>query len=242
MLKQSWFLRATKSIVGKGLLGQTGAVHKACRKMLAAPFSFGNINRLHPLFKTKAQELCEALGRVTDHASEAGTEAVFDPAEVFMKAFLDIIGVAVLGRELSNLDTVGLEKCDDEDHPFHRAFAEFFAPPNKLKQLLIFASGFMPVRWIPLQANRDFNSAMASIHAVVKSLIEERVIEVKSSLLDKKHDQNSMDDLLTFIIQESLPGGSAEALKHDVLKDHVSLRVYLFFILCKISLAVQIIY
>lgn len=194
--------------------------------MLAAPFSFGNINRLHPLFKKKARELSAVLGRIVDQASECDMEAVFDCSEVFMRAFLDIIGVAVLGKELANLDTVGLDKARDEVHPFHRAFAEFFGPPDKLKQLLIFASGIMPVRWIPLEANRDFNSAMTSLHAVVKSLIHERVIEVQKSLLDEKHAQNSSNDLLTFIVEESCPGGPAEGLTQEVLKDHVSLTVF----------------
>lgn len=223
--KSNWWKRSTKNIIGKGLLGQGAADHKVHRKMLAAPFSPPNITKLHPLFTAKAQELSAVLGRAIEHGSVDGITGVVDCSEIFMKAFLDVIGVAVLGKELANLSTVGLEPgAEDEEHPLHRAFAEFFAPPSKLKQILTFASGFLPVRWIPLQANHDFNSAMTALHAVVKSLVEERVAEVKSLSGTEKRGKNSSTDLLTFIVEETLPGGSAEGMPEDILKDHVSLK------------------
>lgn len=235
--KSDWFLRAGRDIVGKGLLGQIGAEHRAHRRMLAAPFSFANILRLHPLIKTKAQELSAALGRAMDQNTEGDISGSVDCSNIFMKAFLDIIGVAVLGKELSHLDTidfgsgsekprngVGDSEAQVEDHPFHRAYAEFFAPAEKLKQILTFASGFVPLlRWLPLQANRDFKSAMKALRATVTSLVEERITEVKALTSNEKHERNSSTDLLTFIIEESMPGGSAEGMPKDILRDHVSL-------------------
>lgn len=239
--KSDWFLRISEDLVGKGLLGQTGAEHKAHRKMLAAPFSFGNILKLHPLFKRKAEELSVVLGRAIDYDARGGTFGSVDCSEIFMKTFLDIIGVAVLGKELSHLDTIEFGSSsssssaasrgvgDDahlesqrEEHPFHRAYAEFFAPPDKLKQVLTFASGYFPVRWLPLQANRDFTSAMKALRATVTSLVKERVADVKSLMSNEKRARNSSTDLLTFIIEESMPGGSAEGMPEDILTDHVS--------------------
>lgn len=234
--KSRWWTRATRSIVGRGLLGQAGAEHRAHRRMLAAPFARASVARLHPLFTAKAAQLSAVVGRAVERGADGGRTGVVDCSELFMKAFLDIIGVAVLGKELANLPTVGFDDDDDDEaqpkaqdedgheHPYHKAFAEFFAPPTKLKQILIFASGFFPViRWLPLQANRDFNSAMTALHAVVQSLIEERTAELKSTSLDgAREKKNSSTDLLTFILQESLPGGSAEGMPPDILKDHVS--------------------
>lgn len=214
-----------------------GPVHKAHRKMLAAPFSFGNILRLYPLFQRKAQELSAVIGRAVDHNAAMGESASVNCSEIFMKAFLDIIGIAVLGKELAQLDTVNFDSdsfekgANDGDHhetqhdesPFHKAYAEFFAPPNKLKQILTFSSGFLPVRWLPLQANRDYLSAMKALRATVTSLVRERNADVRSSMSTDKRLKNSSTDLLTFIVEESMPGGSAEGMPEDVLTDHVSL-------------------
>lgn len=196
--------------------------------MLAAPFSFGNILRLHPLFKTKAQELSAVLGRAIDYDAGDGTFGSVYCSEIFMKAFLDIIGVAVLGKELSNLNTIefdntsGSRRQGNDEHPFHRAYTEFFAPPSKFKQILTFASGFVPIRWLPLQANRDFNSAMRGLRATVTALVKERIVNIKRSISAEKREKNTSTDLLTFIIEESMPGGSAEGMPEDILTDHVS--------------------
>lgn len=235
--KSDWFRRLTRDMIGKGILGMIGPVHKAHRKMLAAPFSFGNILKLYPLFQRKAQELSAVIGRAVDHHAAKGETAAVNCSEIFMKAFLDIIGVAVLGKELAQLDTVnfgsdsfekgaknGDYEAQHEESPFHKAYTEFFAPPSKLKQLLTFSSGFLPVRWLPLQANRDYSSAMKALRATVTSLVRERTADVKASMSKDKALKNSSTDLLTFIIEESMPGGSAEGMPEDVLTDHVSFQ------------------
>lgn len=237
--KSDFFRRLSRDLIGKGILGMIGPVHKAHRKMLAAPFSFGNILRLYPLFQRKAQELSAEVGQAVDDDIARGIPVSVNFSDIFMRAFLDIIGVAVLGKELSELDTVLLDsgskekaasngdcKTQHDESPFHQAYGEFFAPPSKLKQLLTFSNGFLPVRWLPLQANRDYLSAMKGLRAAVTSLVKERIADVKSSVSNAKRQKNSSTDLLTFIIEESMPGGSAEGMPEDVLTDHVSLPTH----------------
>lgn len=237
--KSDFFRRLSRDLIGKGILGMVGPVHKAHRRMLAAPFSFGNILRLYPLFQRKAQELCAEVGQAVDDDVARGIPASVNFSDIFMRAFLDIIGVAVLGKELTELDTVILDsgpqkeassngdpETQHDESPFHQAYGEFFAPPSKLKQLLTFSNGFLPVRWLPLQANRDYLSAMKGLRATVTSLVKERTADVKSSFSNDKRQKNSSTDLLTFIIEESMPGGSAEGMPEDVLTDHVSLPTH----------------
>lgn len=237
--KSDFFRRLSRDMIGKGILGMVGPVHKAHRKMLAAPFSFGNILRLYPLFQRKAQELCAEVGQAVDDDVARGVPVSVNCSDIFMRAFLDIIGVAVLGKELSELDTVIFDsnsqmkaatngdcEAQHDKSPFHQAYGEFFAPASKLKQILTFSNGFLPVRWLPLQANREYLSAMKALRTTVTSLVRERISDVTSSMSNDKRQKNSSTDLLTFIIEESMPGRSAEGMPEDVLTDHVSLPMY----------------
>lgn len=86
------------------------------------------------------------------------------------------------------------------------------------------------MRWLPLQANRDFQSAMAALHGSVTALIRERLAE-------RRQDNNSsasassvqqQQDLFTFMVDEILQGeaGVAEALAEEVLLGDVSFFTY----------------
>lgn len=237
--KSDWFIRAGHDINGRGVLALEGAEHRAHRRVLSAPFSLRNVRRLEPLFRDKARGVNAVLQQIIDDDGD-GMTGVVDCTEVFGKAFLDIIGVAILGRELSELATIvgaggGVSSTprhalDPEDpgadeSPFHRAYTEFFAPPDKWKLLVTFASGFFPVRWLPLQANRDFKSAMRSLHETITSLVRERSAEIRAAAALEKPSIHRSSDLLTFIIEESLPGGSAEGIPEDVLISDVSTAI-----------------
>lgn len=246
--KSDWYMRSGREVLGKGLIAQDDeAQHRAHRRVLSAPFSFANIRQLEPLFKEKARGLRAVLQKAVDVGDDAGEEGklkqtgVIDCTEVFSKAFLDIIGVTTLGKELSQLDTVGFGKGASAGEPasFHHAYNEFFAPPEKRKQLLTFASGFCrAVRWLPLRANREFQSAMGALHGSLRALIRERLAERRERLRERasagekstsweetgSSTATNTQDLLTFMVDEILQGepGAAEALTEEVLLGDVS--------------------
>lgn len=233
-------MRSGKDILGKGLIAQEGNEHRVHRRVLSAPFSFANIRRLEPLFKEKARGLSAVLRRAcVEEGKDGRRTGVIDCTDIFSKAFLDIIGVATLGKGLSQLDTIDFEggtskstttpgqqqQHHAEESSFHRAYNEFFAPPEKLKQLLTFLSGFYPVRWLPLQANHDFKSAMKALHGSIIALIRERLVERRElkTQANGTHVQDTSTDLLTFMVDEILQGeAAAEALAEEVLLGDVS--------------------
>lgn len=221
--KSDWYMRSGKDILGKGLIAQEGAEHRIHRRILSAPFSFANIRKLEPLFKEKAKGLSAVLHRAVENGEDGGKTGVIDCTEIFSKAFLDIIGVATLGKELSQLDTIGFG-TEHEESGFHRAYTEFFAPPDKLKQLLTFLSGFYPVRWLPLQANRDFKSAMDALHGACTALIQERFAERGAKVSKATYEKDGSTDLLTFMVDEILHGETQESLAEEVLLGDVSLE------------------
>lgn len=232
--KSDWYMRSGKDILGKGLIAKEGADHRTHRRMLSAPFSVANIRKLEPLFKEKAKSLGAVLQKAVEEGEDGGKTGIIDCNEIFSKTFLDIIGVATLGKELSQLKTTGFggnsksagtDALEHGESPFHRAYNEFFAPPDKWKQLLTFISGFYPVRWLPLQANRDYKSAVQALHGSITALIRERIMETRSKASGKRHMQDTSRDLLTFIVEEHLLHGEAatrEGLSEEVLLGDVS--------------------
>lgn len=230
--KPDWFMRMVKDVIGKGLLAQGGSEHRAHRKMLNHPFSASNIRKLEPLFKAKARGISSVFDEVIAAGDDGGRTGVIDCTETFSKATLDIMGVSILGEELSLLTTVkhgggkaGASKSytsfDPATYTFHRAYHIFFAP-GQVGKLLTFFNGFFPTRWLPLEENYEFKFAMRWLNETLTQLVRERYQKVRSAKASGKYDSSDSGDLTTFIVEESLPGGSAEGIQEDEFVGHVS--------------------
>jgi cytochrome P450 len=227
--KAKWFLRVVKEVAGHGLILMEGDEHRAHRKMLGNSFSLKNIRKLEPIFKEKAKDICLFFDQTI--AENDGKTGAFDCTTTFSKAVLDIMGSAILGVDLNyvkpsesidpnssaQLQASGL----NNDCTFHEAYDVFFAP-GPIGRLLLFANGFVPTRWLPLETNREFLFAMDWLNGVLTNIIRDRYRAVSAAKAEGKYEPKDSKDLVTFIVEESMPGGTAEGIGEREFLGHVS--------------------
>ncbi|KAI4604069.1 hypothetical protein KJ359_000196 [Pestalotiopsis sp. 9143b] len=161
--KPDWFMRMLKDVIGVGLVSLDGDSHKLHRKMLNVPFAFSNIRKLEPLFQEKARGIGSVFDSAISDGDDGGATGVIECTETFSKATLDIMGVAMLGKELSHLNTVrytgkDTTKAGADEYSFAEAYNVFFSP-GPVGKLLTYFNGFFPLRWLPLAANREYKYA-----------------------------------------------------------------------------------
>ncbi|KAI0112811.1 cytochrome P450 [Hypoxylon sp. NC0597] len=223
--KPTWFLRIVKEVAGHGLILMEGEEHKAHRRMLGGSFSLKNIRKLEPIFQEKAKDICRYFEQsIRENDNKTG---VIDCTTTFSKAILDIMGQAILGV---NLDYVkpGEEGKSEESTQnglkkgcsFHEAYDVFFSP-KAMGKVLLFANGFFPTRWLPVQANREFLFAMDWLNDVLTNLIRQRYREVSAATAAGKYESKDSRDLVTFVVEESMPGGVAEGIGEKEFLGHL---------------------
>ncbi|KAG6361305.1 hypothetical protein INS49_009530 [Diaporthe citri] len=228
-VKPQWFLRIVKEVAGHGLILMEGAEHRAHRKMLTNSFSLKSIRKLEPVFKEKAQDICRFFDQsIANHDGKTGT---FDCIDTFMRAILDIMGTVILGVDLDyvkpgtegetsqSLDTGKSGKAKQECS-FHEAYDVFFAP-DTMGKLLLFANAHVPLRWLPLEANREFLFAMTWLNDVLRTIIRTRHREVAAAKAAGTHEMSSSRDLVTFIVEEGGPGGATKGMGEDEFLGHL---------------------
>ncbi|KAF3026576.1 hypothetical protein E8E14_014160 [Neopestalotiopsis sp. 37M] len=224
--KPDWFIRMTREVIGVGLLSLEGEAHKRNRKMLNVPFAASNIRKLEPLFKEKARDIGSIFDSAIISGSDGGKTGVIDCTETFSKATLDIMGVSILGKELRNLNTVryngkGASKSvAKEEYSFAQAYHIFFAP-GPIGKLLTFFNGFFPLRWLPLEANREFKFAMWWLNDTLTKVRRDRFREVEAAVAKGTYESSESRDLTTFMVEESLPGGSISGLSEEIFVGHL---------------------
>ncbi|KAI0006418.1 cytochrome P450 [Xylariaceae sp. FL0662B] len=222
--------RMMVEITGKGVLSLEDDEHRLHRKMLAGVFSAPNVRKLEPVFQTKASELSTVLSQaISGSDREKGSQGVIDCTEVFSKATLDIIGVTILGAELANLKTVNDQSQRQntkaqakEAYTFHEAYEIIFAQ-SFIGKVLFFANAFVPTRWLPLEANREFAFATSWLREILTKLIRQRYLEVEEARRSGKYESLKKDsrDLLSFVVEESMPGAPAEGIPEDNFLGHL---------------------
>ncbi|KAF7515237.1 hypothetical protein G7054_g14677 [Neopestalotiopsis clavispora] len=218
----SW-RKVTGAITGQGVLVLEFEEHRAHRKMLAGPFSVPTTRKLEPVFLEKAKEVTELFDRAI--AAGNGQSGNVNVAETFTRFTLDIVGKTVLGQDLTNLRSTNFtgEKEKDtraQSYSFYEAYESIFSQ-GPLGNALLFANGFIPIRWLPLKANRDYLYATSWLNDVLKGLIRERTAEVTGKVRSGKVDSSESRDLLTFIVEESMPGGPAEGIAEENFLGHL---------------------
>ncbi|KAL1891980.1 hypothetical protein Sste5346_007324 [Sporothrix stenoceras] len=214
--KTEQWLRMVLDFAGWGIVTFSGAAHRASRRMLSKPFQLANIRKLEPIFTQKALEMCTVMDAACSEEGEKGQKTgVIDAIELMAKTTLDIMGLAALGRELSHLQSVHTEdkgeKKASSGYDFHDAY-QCIVSPSMTGKILLFASGYLNVRWLPLQANREFKRATSFLNNTLLQLIRQRTAEVHSAMRAGTHEVNDSRDILTFIAEESLPGSNGAAV------------------------------
>ncbi|KAI4864228.1 cytochrome P450 [Hypoxylon rubiginosum] len=221
--------RMMVEITGKGVLSLEDDEHRQHRKMLTGAFSTFNVKKLEPVFQSKTKELGDILDLTISQNN--GGYGVIDCTDVFSKATLDVIGVTVLGVELANLKSVSIgdkpssqskQVNSGKEYTFHDAYEIIFAQ-SFIGKILFFANAFVPTRWLPLEANREFAFATSWLRDVLGHLIRERYSLVNEARRSGKYETLKRDsrDLLSYIIEESMPGGPAEGIAEDNFLGHL---------------------
>lgn len=197
--------------------------------MLTNSFSLKSIRKLEPVFKEKAQDICRFFDLLI--SNNDGKTGTFDCIDTFMRAILDIMGTVTLGVDLDyvkpgtqgehsqTLDTGKSGKAKRECS-FHEAYDVFFAPDTTGK-ILMFANAHVPLRWLPLEANREFLFAVDWLNDVLRTVIRTRHSEVAAAKAAGAHEMSSSRDLVTFIVEESGPGGATEGMGEDEFLGHL---------------------
>jgi len=180
--KPPFFARLIADIIGLGLVFAEGDEQKSQRKVLLGLFSPSHLKALLPLFRSKARDLSHLIDRTVETDS-----GIVELMSLYSKITLDIMGDFALGVELDNLNPAGRET--EERRSFHNCYPEVFAPAG-LGQVLMGINGVVPIRWIPVEANRRFIRANKTIHSQLTVIIHDRIQTVEARKAAGWMDEN----------------------------------------------------
>ncbi|KAK8033597.1 cytochrome P450 [Apiospora marii] len=240
MVKPGWWRGVTREIVGDGIIVMEGDEHRTHRKMLSGVLSAPSVKKLEPVVWEKARE----VGRLFDSAIAAdpdGKTGVIPSTDTFSKFTLDIMGRITLGFDMNHLGSAAeayrqsksksppsslLSRAHPSSPPvkdeytFHEAYMSLFGQSN-FGNFLLFVNAYFPVRWLPLEANRRYLRGTKWIHDTLLSLIRKRQEEVRRDARAGRYEKQNSRDMLTFLVEETLPGGPAEGLKENHFLGHI---------------------
>lgn len=213
-----------REMAGDGVVGMELDRHHNHRRMLNGAFSLANVRKLEPLLKSVATEVSQLFDRAIAASKDGRTGAV-DIVDCFSKATVDIMGMAILSIDLGNIRKTTFDdrnKVDDNlKFGFAKAYDIVFAP-GTLSNMLMFINGFVPIRWLPIKENRDFLFATSWLDSHITELLRRRRAEIETAMASGKYESSDSRDLVTFLIEESMPGGPAEGIKESEIVGDVS--------------------
>ncbi|RFU35026.1 hypothetical protein B7463_g1272, partial [Scytalidium lignicola] len=179
-VKPYYWWRIVGEIAGKGILFLEGEEHKKQRRLLAGPFSFGNIKGLLPWFDVKAKELSARILTTLKMSS------------LLSCTTLDIVGLAVLGFKLKSLSS---------SSALADSYQKIFEIVTPLQILITVVNQYLPVRsWLPLEANKAYVRANGEVRRILREHIRRRRKEFREGQF--KNEKGSRD-LLGLMIEES---------------------------------------
>lgn len=208
---------------GNGLTSFDFEEYRAHRKMLSGCFTPECLRRLEPVFKEKASQLTHFLDRAIDAC--AGGSAVIDCTDTFGRYALDIMGRALLGVDFSYLDYTVFHRDGNpvegtQPYGFLDAHNAIFGP-DKMGKTFSFLDAIYPIRWIPCRTNAKFLEATSWTNATVRQLVATRKQEIGNTSNRENYEDTSRD-IMSFLMEESRPGGCAEGIQDKNIVGHVS--------------------
>ncbi|KAJ2893698.1 hypothetical protein MKZ38_008322 [Zalerion maritima] len=198
--KPGWFFRGVAEISGVGLLFSEFDAHKAQRKLLQPCFSPPNLKKLLPVFREKAAE----LGDYADKLLGKDEKKVLEMYSLHTRATLVVIGLTALGMDLGSLE---------HETRFQEIYDQVFSPPG-IGQLITFINSWVPLRWMPIKANRDFISAMDELKDMLRQAIRRR----KAEVANHKEGVLMTKDLIGYMLEQD---GADVAFTEDVILGHM---------------------
>lgn len=216
-------MRMIKRFSGDGLASFEGEAYRAHRKVLSGCFTPDCLRRLEPVFKEKAAQLTLLFDRAIN--ATGGATAVIDCTDTFGRLALDVMGRALLGADLSYLENAEFDRNGNlvegaQEYGFLDAHDAVFGP-DKMGKVFTFIDCFLPTRWLPCNTNRDFLGATSWMNATVEQLVIKRRRELEATAGKEKQNDTSRD-ILSFLIEQSMPGGCAEGIEDKNIIGHVS--------------------
>ncbi|KAH7183661.1 cytochrome p450 monooxygenase [Fusarium flagelliforme] len=114
---------------GNGVLLSEGDEHKMQRRGLLPALAYRHIKDMYPIFLSKSTEMADAIEKQKEAGSNEVTIQVSDWAG---RATLDIIGLAVMGRDFNSVQ--------DPKTEFHRVYHKLNMRPSLWNRILILLS------------------------------------------------------------------------------------------------------
>ncbi|KAG8158254.1 hypothetical protein KVR01_012015 [Diaporthe batatas] len=203
---------------GDGLTSFEFEDYRAHRKMLGGCFTPDCLRRLEPVFKEKAVQLTDFLDRAI--AACGGESAVIDCTDACSRYALDIIGRAVLGVEFSCLDDTVFDQYANpvpgtQPYGFLDAHDAIFGP-DRMGKIFSFLDAMYPIRWLPCRTNTKFLKATG--------WTRKQEFGNPEKTAEEANCDDTSRDILSFLLEESRPGGYAEGIKDANIVGHVSHR------------------
>lgn len=131
----------------------------------------------------------------------------------FSRTAFKVISTALLGREISDFRS----KTSPLD--FEQCYKTILNPPL-LGKLITFINPFIPLRWLPIEANLAFIRANTAMRTMLAELIQERVDQIqKNEKRNLSEEENGKKDFLTKLIEANL--AEKKGVSHQVLIDTV---------------------
>ncbi|KAK1998024.1 cytochrome P450 [Colletotrichum falcatum] len=183
--------RMFSPITGHGLMFSEGEDRKRKRNQLNRAFSNQNTRKMLPVFRFKANQLCEAISQeLGGHETED-----IDIERFLKKASLDIFVIATIGCDLESISV--------DEARFYDVYERIIRQPPS-GHVITFIDGHFPLRWwLPLASNKRWLKDIALIREMLLTCVENRRHEMtaeKKLWLDES--QTDRRDILTFILED----------------------------------------
>ncbi|KAI0440570.1 cytochrome P450 [Xylaria telfairii] len=176
-------------LLGSGLVVLEGEPHKILRKSSLQAFGHRQVQSLYPAMWDKALSF---VGEMEKDISRTG--GVVDMASWAYKVTVDVIGIAVLGRDFDSL-----RKPDDA---LIENYKRAIGPGLRLYRILAVWLSFEFVQKLPWGKNRVFNESTA----VMKEICRETVLRRKKEIIKAKRGTGKDEvsgDILSQLIKTS---------------------------------------
>ncbi|KAL7799642.1 cytochrome P450 [Trichoderma afarasin] len=194
-VKPSFFVKLVGEIVGIGILFSVGDQHRQLRRITA-----GELAILEKSLETGNRTPFEAeqLSVEFDTAIGEDKNGVVEVEALMNRTAFKVISTALLSRDITEF------RSSSSPLSFEECYRAVLVPPL-LGKLITFLNPFIPLRWLPIEANRAFIRANNALRGMLTELVEERVQQVqqdkKSGQSDEKADTK---DFLTKLIEANL--------------------------------------
>ncbi|EHK25541.1 uncharacterized protein TRIVIDRAFT_31830 [Trichoderma virens Gv29-8] len=213
-VKPSFFVKLVGEILGTGILFSVGEQHKQLRRIMAGPLSKPSVRKMLPIFKDKARELSTEF----DTAIGGEKNGVVEVEALFSRTAFKVISTALLSRDITEF------RSKSSPLSFEECYRGILNPPL-LGKLITFINPFIPLRWLPIEANLAFIRAHTALRAMLSELIQERVMQVQQDKKSGRSDENAgPKDFLTHMIEANLAEkkGVSDQMLIDVIIQSVS--------------------